>query len=148
MFMGDLLEWASEGFAEVCGRRLSFTEAGRPSPLPSLVFIHGAGGSRSSWLLLLHDLSRRGLHVVALELPGHGASPGPGCRTIGEYAGFVEAFIAERGVTLLSAGLDEVPAVYKDIHEVMAAQADLVEPLATFQPKLVRMAKAGERPED
>jgi tRNA-splicing ligase RtcB len=58
------------------------------------------------------------------------------------------AFLKERGVTLLSAGLDEVPAVYKDIRQVMNAQADLVEPLATFQPKLVRMAKAGERPED
>lgn len=54
-----------------------------------------------------------------------------------------KAFLAERGVTLLSAGLDEVPAVYKDIHAVMRAQADLVEPLAQFQPKMVRMAKGG-----
>ena len=51
-------------------------------------------------------------------------------------------------MTLLSAGLDEVPAVYKDINQVMAAQTDLVEPLAQFQPKLVRMAKPGERAED
>ena len=54
----------------------------------------------------------------------------------------------ERGVRLLSAGLDEVPMVYKDIHAVMAAQADLVEPLARFDPRLVKMAPAGERPED
>jgi tRNA-splicing ligase RtcB len=54
-----------------------------------------------------------------------------------------KAFLAERGVTLLSAGLDEVPAVYKDIHAVMRAQRDLVEPVAQFQPKLVRMAKDG-----
>jgi tRNA-splicing ligase RtcB len=53
------------------------------------------------------------------------------------------AFLAERGVSLLSAGLDEVPAVYKDINQVMAAQADLVEPMARFQPKLVRMADGG-----
>ena len=53
------------------------------------------------------------------------------------------AYLKERDVTLLSAGLDEVPAVYKDIHSVMAAQADLVEPLAQFQPKLVRMADGG-----
>ncbi len=58
------------------------------------------------------------------------------------------AFLTERKVTLLSAGLDEVPAVYKDIHSVMAAQADLVDPLATFQPRIVKMARAGERPED
>jgi tRNA-splicing ligase RtcB len=54
----------------------------------------------------------------------------------------------DRGVTLLSAGLDEVPMVYKDIDEVMAAQADLVEPVARFLPKLVKMAQEGERPED
>lgn len=56
--------------------------------------------------------------------------------------------LAERGVTLLSAGLDEVPWVYKDIHEVMRAQEDLVEVLARFDPKIVRMAPGHERPED
>jgi tRNA-splicing ligase RtcB len=43
-----------------------------------------------------------------------------------------QRFLRERGVTLLSAGLDEVPMAYKDIDEVMAAQRDLVEPLARF----------------
>jgi len=59
-----------------------------------------------------------------------------------------QQFLRERGVTLLSAGLDEVPMAYKDIDEVMAAQSDLVEPLARFDPRLVKMAPAGERPED
>jgi tRNA-splicing ligase RtcB (3'-phosphate/5'-hydroxy nucleic acid ligase) len=44
--------------------------------------------------------------------------------------------------------LDEVPMVYKDIHQVMAAQSDLVEVLGQFEPKLVKMAPHGERPED
>src|ERR1039457_3058832 len=35
-------------------------------------------------------------------------------------------FLREKGVTLISAGLDEVPMVYKNIHQVMAAQSDLV----------------------
>lgn len=52
------------------------------------------------------------------------------------------------GVRLLSAGLDEVPMAYKDIDEVMRAQVDLVEPIARFDPKLVKMAPSGERPED
>ncbi|MEO0414200.1 MAG: RtcB family protein, partial [Verrucomicrobiota bacterium] len=56
--------------------------------------------------------------------------------------------LAEAGITLLSAGLDEVPGVYKDIHSVMNAQSDLVEKVARFDPKIVKMAKAGERPED
>jgi tRNA-splicing ligase RtcB len=60
----------------------------------------------------------------------------------------VMRFLRERNVTLLSAGLDEVPMAYKDIDAVMAAQRDLVEPLARFEPRLVKMAPAGERPED
>lgn len=56
--------------------------------------------------------------------------------------------LTRRQVSLMSAGLDEVPDVYKDIHGVIAAQHDLVEPLATFQPRLVKMAPPGERPED
>jgi tRNA-splicing ligase RtcB len=60
----------------------------------------------------------------------------------------VKKLLAERGVTLLSAGLDEVPGVYKDIAEVMAAQTDLVEVLGRFDPKLVKMCPAGERAED
>ncbi len=56
--------------------------------------------------------------------------------------------LAERGVELLSAGLDEVPGVYKDIHAIMAAQTDLVEVLGRFDPKLVKMCPAGERAED
>ncbi len=59
-----------------------------------------------------------------------------------------QRFLRERGVTLLSAGLDEVPMAYKDIDEVMAAQQDLVEPLARFEPRLVKMAPSGEPPED
>lgn len=56
--------------------------------------------------------------------------------------------LAARGVTLLSADLDEVPMVYKDIEAVMAAQHDLVDVLARFHPRLVKMAPAGEKPED
>jgi tRNA-splicing ligase RtcB len=59
-----------------------------------------------------------------------------------------QQFLKERNVTLLSAGLDEVPMAYKDIDEVMAAQSDLVEPLAKFEPRLVKMAPSGEPPED
>lgn len=49
-------------------------------------------------------------------------------------------FLADHDVVLISAGLDEVPMGYKDIHEVMAAQTDLVEVIARFDPRLVKMA--------
>jgi tRNA-splicing ligase RtcB len=60
----------------------------------------------------------------------------------------VKKLLAERDVTLLSAGLDEVPGVYKDIAQVMAVQTDLVEVLGRFDPKLVKMCPAGQRAED
>ncbi len=60
----------------------------------------------------------------------------------------VKPYLQQRRVKLLSAGLDEAPMVYKDIDAVMAHQRDLVEPLARFTPRLVKMAPAGERAED
>ena len=60
----------------------------------------------------------------------------------------VKAFLRQHGVTLISAGLDEVPMVYKNIREVMAAQSDLVTIQGQFDPKLVKMAPVGEKPED
>ncbi len=56
--------------------------------------------------------------------------------------------LTEKKVHLMSASLDEVPFVYKDIHSVMAAQRDLVESVARFDPRIVKMAPPGERPED
>jgi len=60
----------------------------------------------------------------------------------------VKKLLAARDVILLSAGLDEVPGVYKDIAQVMAAQTDLVEMLGRFNPRLVKMCPGGERAED
>jgi len=58
-----------------------------------------------------------------------------------------KSFIKNRGVRLLDAGIDEVPGVYKDILKVMAAQSDLVDVVAQFDPKIVRMSADG-RSED
>ena len=60
----------------------------------------------------------------------------------------IKPLLEERGVHLLSAGIDENPFAYKDIHAVMASQSDLVDVIARFDPKIVRMADAGEKPED
>jgi tRNA-splicing ligase RtcB (3'-phosphate/5'-hydroxy nucleic acid ligase) len=56
--------------------------------------------------------------------------------------------LEQRGVFVLAAGSDEVPGVYKDIREVMAAQEDLVETVARFDPKIVKMCGDGSRAED
>ena len=52
------------------------------------------------------------------------------------------------GVDLLSAGIDECPGVYKDIHAVMSAQTDLVDVMGTFMPRIVKMSPPGEKAED
>lgn len=57
----------------------------------------------------------------------------------------MDAFLLEQNVTLLSAGVDECPMAYKDIESVMAEQADLVEPVARFEPRLVKMAPEEQR---
>ncbi|MCA6379442.1 MAG: RtcB family protein [Cytophagales bacterium] len=53
--------------------------------------------------------------------------------------GHVNKFLKQAGVELIGSGLDEAPMAYKDIHQVMASQKDLVEVLGSFMPKIVRM---------
>ncbi len=53
--------------------------------------------------------------------------------------GQVNKFLKQAGVELIGAGLDEAPMAYKDIHQVMGHQKDLVEVLGSFMPKIVRM---------
>ncbi|MDM8514878.1 RtcB family protein [Desulfobacterales bacterium HSG16] len=57
-----------------------------------------------------------------------------------------EKLLSDQKITLLSAGLDEVPMAYKDIDAVMDAQKDLVHVLARFDPRIVKMAPSGQRP--
>jgi tRNA-splicing ligase RtcB len=60
----------------------------------------------------------------------------------------VQKDLERRGVRVLSAGADEVPGVYKDIDQVMAEQRDLVETIARFDPRIVKMCGDGSRAED
>ena len=48
--------------------------------------------------------------------------------------------LERRRVELVSGSLDESPEAYKDISEVMAGQAGLVDVIARFEPRLVKMA--------
>lgn len=52
--------------------------------------------------------------------------------------------LAARGITVLSAGSDEVPGVYKDIETVMSQQSDLVHIVARFDPRIVKMSDDGK----
>jgi tRNA-splicing ligase RtcB len=51
----------------------------------------------------------------------------------------VNQLLKDAGVELIGSGLDEAPMAYKDIHQVMESQKELVEVLGSFMPKIVRM---------
>jgi tRNA-splicing ligase RtcB len=53
-----------------------------------------------------------------------------------------------QGIRVISAGADEAPGAYKDILSVMAAQQDLVDIVAQFDPKIVKMCEDGSPAED
>jgi len=49
-------------------------------------------------------------------------------------------YLAERNIHLMGGGLDESPMAYKDISQVMRHQADIIDILAIFKPRIIRMA--------
>ncbi|PST82532.1 RNA-splicing ligase RtcB [Pedobacter yulinensis] len=88
--------------------------------------------------------------VSSLQSAAHGAG-----RTMSRSAAFktldrqaVKAELARHKVTLIGSDLDEAPMAYKDIYRIMEAQTELVDVLAIFRPRIVRMANPKERPED
>ena len=57
--------------------------------------------------------------------------------------GELRRLLRDQGVELIGGGLDEAPMAYKDIHQVMDHQRDLVDVLGSFQPRIVRMDAGG-----
>jgi tRNA-splicing ligase RtcB (3'-phosphate/5'-hydroxy nucleic acid ligase) len=51
----------------------------------------------------------------------------------------LKKILEKEGVELIGGATDESPMAYKDIHHVMDAQKELVNVLAAFYPKIVRM---------
>ncbi|UIR55549.1 RtcB family protein [Sphingobacterium sp. SRCM116780] len=84
---------------------------------------------------------------AAIQSASHGAgrlmSRTKAIKTLAPDA--LKSMLLDHGVTLIGAGMDEAPMAYKNIHEVMAAQEDLVDVIASFSPKIVRMADDGSR---
>jgi pimeloyl-ACP methyl ester carboxylesterase len=85
----------------------NFFEAGlafsaNPWPLnpqkSTLVFIHGSGGSNILWDSQLKTFGNRA-NLLALDLPGHGRSPGTSFNTISEYTKAVMAFINQMKIS-------------------------------------------------
>jgi tRNA-splicing ligase RtcB (3'-phosphate/5'-hydroxy nucleic acid ligase) len=127
------------GGRELIVHRKGATPAGKgvlgviPGSMASPGFVVSGKGVRESLASASHGAGRRMSRTAARE----------------QYRwSHIKPLLEQAGVQLLSAGIDENPHAYKDINVVMSQQADLVDVLARFDPKIVRMADAGEKPED
>ena len=95
-----------------------------PGSMASHAFIVSGKGNPSSLHSASHGAGRRMSRTKAKESFGKRQ---------------LKDLLAEHKVTLIGAGMDESPMAYKDIHEVMARQTELVNVLGTFFPRVVRM---------
>lgn len=111
------------------GTEINVLVAGASDAPASLVFVHGLGGAQSTWAAVLGNFAENS-RVVALDLPGHGASSKPSPGDGGDYS--VPALAAAVGEVIEK--LDLAPAVVVG-HSLGGATA---LDLALTRPKLVR----------
>jgi pimeloyl-ACP methyl ester carboxylesterase len=62
--------------------------AGYREGAPGLLMIHGAGGRAQMWQAQIRPLGKE-INTLAIDLPGHGETPGPGRDTIASYAAWI-----------------------------------------------------------
>jgi tRNA-splicing ligase RtcB len=121
-------EW-HEG-KEMIVHRKGATPAGKdvlgiiPGSMTAPGFIVKGRGIAASINSASHGAGRRMSRTLALKSVTHNK---------------LNELLASKGVKLLGGGLDEAPMAYKDIHEVMKAQEELVEMVGLFYPKIVKM---------
>ena len=75
----------------VDGKRAFVATGGQPfeAGKPSIVFVHGGGMDHTVWALQTRYFAYHGRNVLAVDLPGHGASEGPAFDAIADMADWV-----------------------------------------------------------
>lgn len=100
--------------AERAIRNLHFVE--RPGDGPPVVFIHGFAQSTVYWQDWVDQLGARGIHAIAVDLPGFGGSASqPGPYTLESLADAVAGFIEQRklgAVTLVGNSMGSTVAQF------------------------------------
>jgi pimeloyl-ACP methyl ester carboxylesterase len=82
------------------GRLAYAYTGGKPldTNLPTIVMIHGAQNDHSVWILQSRYLAHHGYGVLAVDLPGHGRSPGPPLESVEAMASWILDVIDAAGV--------------------------------------------------
>jgi pimeloyl-ACP methyl ester carboxylesterase len=101
--------------------------------LPAVVFVHGAAFDHSVWQWQSRYLAHHGYAVLAVDLPGHGRSPGPPRTTIGHMADWVAAFIA-------AASLERAAVVGHSMGSLVALETALRHPARVSRLALIGTA--------
>lgn len=65
---------------------------------PTILLIHGAGGSSALWVNQIDSLKEH-VNTIAIDLPGHGKSSGPGLDRVEDYSTAVTDFIEKTGIS-------------------------------------------------
>ncbi len=75
------------------GTEITAATGGRPldDAAPLVVLVHGAAMDRTVWAMQTRWLAHHGCSVLAVDLPGHGASPQPPLDSIATYAEWLVA---------------------------------------------------------
>jgi pimeloyl-ACP methyl ester carboxylesterase len=89
--------------------------------LPAIVFVHGAALDHSVWQWQSRYFAHHGYAVLAVDLPGHGRSPGAARTTIPAYAAWVEALLE-------AAGLERAFLVGHSMGSLIALETALAHP--------------------
>jgi pimeloyl-ACP methyl ester carboxylesterase len=66
--------------------------------LPAIVFVHGAAFDHTVWQWQSRYFANHGHSVLAVDLPGHGRSPGALRESIGDYAEWIAALLDAVGL--------------------------------------------------
>jgi pimeloyl-ACP methyl ester carboxylesterase len=100
---------------------------------PAVLFVHGAAFDHSVWQWQSRYLAHHGQAVLAVDLPGHGRSPGPLRKSVGEMADWVAAFLE-------SAGLARAAVVGHSMGSLVALETALRHPARVTRLGLVGVA--------
>ncbi|MEQ9335437.1 alpha/beta hydrolase [Thalassobaculum sp.] len=84
---------------EVDGKGVFAATGGRPfdPARPALVCVHGAGMDHTVWAMQTRYFAHHGWSVLALDLPGHGGSEGPGLDSVEAMGAWVRRALAAAG---------------------------------------------------